>query len=511
MESSRKQTVIERCMLFILPVYAYLFCSWLVFLESGPNSIGLGAAILTLLFCGVMLAYMAATGGVNRASVAWLVITALLGCTFFLYPESVQTFFTFFAVIFCSAMTVFTAGENRRRFCSDRIFEDTANAVFTRPFSRFGQGYFATLLPMFHVKQEDGKSRNRTGLWILLGLLASIPLTVIVISLLTDADLKFGLLFDKVLLWLEEHFLLVFFKIFLAVPLCFYLFGMLYASRHPRNALTTDERREQIRLAGQKIPQVLIGTMLIPPTVIYLLYIGLQSSYYFSGFAGILPADFTVANYARSGFFEVCIVAGINATLLFVLERFCCRREDGEKTLLHRIFSIVLPVVTLLLLASSAVKLVMYIRAFGLTKSRLGGAWATVLLILVFAAALLGMLVKKLSLSRIETGIVTVAVLVALLTPQDRLIAEYNVDAYLSGRTEQMDVNYLCGSGDIGDGAIPALERLVKETDEKEIRDRAQWEIDNYIGRLRGARKGEKSYKLPWYVVCLQDLQYLSK
>ena len=60
------------------------------------------------------------------------------------------------------------------------------------------------------------------------------------------------------------------------------------------------------------IDAVAVNTFLAVLSAVYLLYLFSQSAYFFSAFRGLLPEEFTVAEYARRGFFEMSVIAVIN-------------------------------------------------------------------------------------------------------------------------------------------------------------------------------------------------------
>ena len=112
--------------------------------------------------------------------------------------------------------------------------------------------------------------------------------------------------------------------------------------------------------------------------VLYLAFFGVQGGYWFGAFAGRLPAGFTVANYARQGFFELCRVMLLNFLLLVcadVIARTPLRQHAGL-----RIGGAVLLAQSLLLWATAASKLGLYIATFGFTARRLQAAWALLVL-----------------------------------------------------------------------------------------------------------------------------------
>ena len=112
--------------------------------------------------------------------------------------------------------------------------------------------------------------------------------------------------------------------------------------------------------------------------VLYLVFFGVQGGYLFGAFAGRLPEGFTVANYARQGFFELCRVMLLNFLLLVgadAVARTPLRQHTGL-----RAGGAVLLVQSLLLWATAASKLGLYIFTFGFTAKRLQAAWALLVL-----------------------------------------------------------------------------------------------------------------------------------
>ena len=100
-------------------------------------------------------------------------------------------------------------------------------------------------------------------------------------------------------------------------------------------------------------PGMLLYAIMTPVCFVYAVYIGLQASYLFSGFAGTLPEGFSYAGYARSGFFELCFLSVLNF-LLIALLFLACRRQGDARPLPLRIYSGILCVITLLLIAPPA-------------------------------------------------------------------------------------------------------------------------------------------------------------
>ena len=60
------------------------------------------------------------------------------------------------------------------------------------------------------------------------------------------------------------------------------------------------------------VPERLWTVVMAVFAAVYILFFAVQSSYLFGAFSRTLPEDFTVAQYAREGFFELCRVMAIN-------------------------------------------------------------------------------------------------------------------------------------------------------------------------------------------------------
>ena len=66
-------------------------------------------------------------------------------------------------------------------------------------------------------------------------------------------------------------------------------------------------------------------------SVLYLAFFFVQGRYLFGAFTRTLPESFTVAEYARQGFFELCRVMAINFTLFWLRPagKQACPLDDG--------------------------------------------------------------------------------------------------------------------------------------------------------------------------------------
>ena len=174
-----------------------------------------------------------------------------------------------------------------------------------------------------------------------------------------------------------------------------------------------------------------------------------------------LPKDFTVAEYARRGFFEMCAIVAINLGLI-VLAAGLCRKEQGRVPGAVKGLALFLCVFSLILVATALSKMVLYMGSFGLTRLRVLTSVFMVFLGLVVAAEAVKLFVRRLPV--VQWAVVLGAVLLIGLSVAnvDGLVARYNVDAWRSGKLDSLDVDMIC---ELGDGATPVLVELAEEED----------------------------------------------
>ena len=161
----------------------------------------------------------------------------------------------------------------------------------------------------------------------------------------------------------------------LSLPVGAYLFGLI--------AGTGRESLEGVRARGQKvnaaisalhkIPMALWTAVLGVFALVYAAFFVLQAGYLFGAFTKAVPEGYTVAEYARQGFFSLCRVMAVNFALLWLVTRWGAKpvREDRGT----RVMSVLLLVQSLAFAAVAAAKLHLYIDIYGFTPLRFQSAW----------------------------------------------------------------------------------------------------------------------------------------
>ena len=200
--------------------------------------------------------------------------------------------------------------------------------------------------------------------------------------------------------------------------------------------------------------EALVALLLVDAVV--LLFVGLQVAYLFGGVDTLAAIGMTYSDYARRGFFELVAAAGLAAGLLVVLEL-----SVRSRTRPYLVAAVGLVALTLVVLASAALRLQLYQDAYGWTELRL-----YVAITIVSMAVGLLVLVALLVAGRIEwighglAGIGLVALLVLNLLAPAHFVAERNLaraadpSSVPADGDPSLDWRYLRA---LPDDAVPAM------------------------------------------------------
>lgn len=297
---------------------------------------------------------------------------------------------------------------------------------------------------------------------VLLGLCVALPVVGIMLPLLISADAAFdGLIALLPDFEAKEFVVTLLFGPFVAILL--YTRGV--ALRHSEKGAYTPAQRKGINA-------ITVNTALGAVCFVYVAYLVSQLAYFSGGFSGILPEEFTMAEYARRGFFEMAILCGIN--LAVMVASLGLVRKQNRAPLATRLLCLFIGIVTLFLVATASAKMFMYIGSYGLTRLRVLTQIIMLFMALTTLFVTVWLFVPKLPYMKaviIAAMIIGGATLWADVNTQ---VARYNVEAYLSGQLEQVDLKYL---QTLGNGAVPYIARLAEEAPSIVVKGKAK----NYL------------------------------
>ena len=368
-----------------------------------------------------------------------------------------------------------------RRAGQHYVFE-TVKALFVAPFRSIGAAVGAI------AANKGAKKGGKTLLVILTGIGVALIPTLVVFALLSfDSNFTGSLeairvaIFDKIM----THVL----SILLGVPIGMYIYGSLYTAAHPRPDSFNAEKCVRIE-DGMKFAPSLVGAVAIAPLLfLYGVFIFAQRDYYKAIFTSTLPGAYSFAEFARNGFFRLCVVAAINALALIALRVFSRKTKDGKISPVVKIYTVVLSLVTIVISGTAISQMLMYVSNYGLSRLRVYTLWFMALLILIFIVAILKQFIEKLPFAATAITVFVLCFALLAVPDSDGIIARHNYNCRLSGTASTLDVEYL---GQLTPSSVPVLcEIYENEKLSDGERDAALREIGGY------AAQDEHPFTLP--------------
>ncbi|WP_028671979.1 DUF4153 domain-containing protein [Saccharospirillum impatiens] len=277
------------------------------------------------------------------------------------------------------------------------------------------------------------------------GLALALPLLWVFTGLLSSADAGFSRIASQAL----SHFSIpgLTRHLITALLLAWVFSGWLASVTDP----ATENRFRRIPLPriGRDETLIVLGSL----TLLFGGFVALQLGYLFGGQAVIQRVSgLTMADYARQGFFELVVIAGLTLSVLLFAGAVTASQR------LYRKLALVLVGLVLVMLVSATQRFVVYIDAFGLSLDRL-----TVLAILLWLALTLvffSATVLRGKLNWFASGATLAGVIMvlgfALFNPAG-WVASVNLDRAIHHQ-QSLDTDYLIS---LGADAVPVvLERL---------------------------------------------------
>ena len=358
----------ERSLLYFLPCLTVLFAFWVLYVFRGRKRTG--DWIVCILGCaGITLQWMS----------EYKLIPLKLG---FVWQGSILP-----TLLFCPALASLFVLEAAGLTCfpqNGRLFPlDLFRSLFKVPLCSFSFR-LRTLLRGAKCLRSKLNSRSRSRL--IYGLCTagiSLVFLVIAVALLRSADTGFDELIRR---WFSafrfegtEWPMILFLLSLLPGAL---LFGLVEGTRAADCAQLKEEQNNLVREIAQlrRLPAGVWNAVLCLFSAVYLLFFGIQAAELIPAFMqNLAPGSFTMADYAKQGFFEMCALSALNFSLLAV-DALTSDIPVRQRSFSRVMFTLLLAENILFILLAS-LKLFLYLQAFGFTPLRMQGAFGITVLL----------------------------------------------------------------------------------------------------------------------------------
>ena len=292
--------------------------------------------------------------------------------------------------------------------------------------------FLATIVPIIYVGKpftnlfdyrrnksiSNAEKKKSKIIYVILGIIISIPLVIVVMSLLSTADVIFGNIFKNMFKYMD--FIEFIGNVFGSVFSFLFVFFVSYMLISFMGAFKFNENKQTGR-SGEPLIAITVCCIL---SFIYVIFCCIQLPYLFMGSGAnfVLPSNMTYAEYAREGFFQLLFVCIIN--LILVLIGIYLFKEN-------KVLKVLLCIITgctYIMIASSAKRMLLYIQYKYLTFLRVFVLWALLVIALVMIGAIISIFKEEFDFFKYSTIVITCLYLVLSFARVDYFVAKVNID-----------------------------------------------------------------------------------
>lgn len=317
-------------------------------------------------------------------------------------------------------------------------------------------------LPFRNTFKNTKLSQNRKARSISIGLCIAIPFLIIIISLLSGADMIFENITVNVFsnIFSPDIFPIGFLLILGFVGCYCVICG---TCRIKINDTTADWEK------NKKDPMIAI-TFMGCITVTYLLFCVIQFIFLFAGGSLGLPDGVTYSEYAREGFFELVFVTMLNFVIVIA-----CQQIFEQNKILKSIL-LLMSGCTYIMITSAIYRMFLYVGSYHLSFLRVLVLWFLGLNILLITGAVILIMKPSFNLFRYCLIIVSTGYILLAFSRPDTFIATYNIQN--TAEFTKAEVDYLLY--DLSYDAAPYIMELTKKSDQFKEKEKMIAAIEQY-------------------------------
>jgi len=418
-----------------------------------------------------------------KFSAGWVLSIPIiaLSSTYFIFSNQIFAVFNFLIIpILIIAQTLLITEENKHKWYDTSFIKDIFYGIFHRSLGNISKP-FVVALSFIRIRRSNEKHEVIEK--VLIGLAISVPLLILIITLLASADRVFKHFIDDISssfgnININEFTL----QTLLVILITILVFSYTWSFSNSGDSLQNQGPLRSIETNRSSLDPIISITILSVINCVYLVFTSIQFAYIFGAVNNALPPDFTYAEYARRGFFELLMVTLINFSLL--LSSLRLTRKDGKLVarsvqLLHSL----LVICTIVILTSAYTRMSLYETAYGFTYLRVLTHSFMMLLGILFIIAFYKIWNERMSLLKPYIVVSIMAYLIINFVNIDVLITKNNLDRYLE--TGKLDTQYL---RNLSYDTIPQLVNLIDD-------EKVSIDIKKYFGEQYKALSKKQSWQ----------------
>lgn len=413
-----------------------------VLMEHQFRPSGLGTTLYVLALFAAVLFRLGRSANWNRSSIFLFSCCILMALNCCIYLSPWTALINCVLMLGAGAMAIFSlSGQLEAPAGEVRVIGRTIMLSARALFVNVGKPFRA----LYSLR---GRGSGRAP-YIAAGFVFVLPVLALVIVLLSQADAVFAGVLADAAEYFDSLSLSWLWRVLRTLVLGLILFSALYFLTHgPVREWAAPAEREYL-------PATPFITALALFDAVYAVFIVIQFAFLFGGRETAAMTG-GYAEYARSGFFQLVAVSVINLGAVLIASLAVKPEGRGKNAL--RAGGAILLVFTGVILASALYRMCLYISIYGMSILRALTLWG-----IAFIAVLLCAAGVKLFRPRTKFWPVLLCVglcgwLLLSYSNVDARVAEYNVQAYLSGEMEEIDTEYI--AYELSPESLPALKKL---------------------------------------------------
>lgn len=361
----------------------------------------------------------------------------ILSLSFSFFSNSLALGADFLFITFAHTYWLYSIGEEKE----DNFLNELMTSILIYPFMNYGALFGAIL-----KKKKNNPKGNLK--WVLIGLCIALPLVCLVSSLLIMSDEMFKAMFSAIFDDFLSKILKYIWYAIVGLPIAMAIFSVWYTKHTEDKKLISSNSNISNFAKHNKVvtnyriaPPALMYAIAIPLCCVYFLYLISQVAYFISFIAdNLLPKDYTIVDYARNGFFELCVVATINVVLILLLLLLTKRPDDVMPTGL-RVITVLMSVFTLIFIGTALYKMFMYIKGYGFTPARINTIIFMSFLLVVFVLIIMNQFFKNMKFPAIVMVVAIVFMLGYNIIDVDSFVAKQNIKLYKEDKIPWMGMS----------------------------------------------------------------------
>ena len=344
---------------------------------------------------------------VKRGSIFYIVAIVLLGINSFYTDNGDIILLNRMVMLGLKAVFLFDNIFDTNKWQFSKYISATVNTGFMS----IGE-VIAPLEDTFEYLKSRKDKDNSKIFYGLIGCVLAIPAMIVMLVLLSSADVVF-----------EDLTLKIFGNIDIEDMVGIgFLFGAMFLLTYCiMSYLGNRELDDKVGDTKTIEPLIVIPVTLLL-TIIYVIFSWIQIAYLFVG-EFKLPYGYTYAMYAREGFFQLLAVSIINLVIVLASMGYT-KRSKVLKVILT-----VMSACTFIMIASSAVRMITYIRFYYLTFLRVFVLWSLLVLFVIFIGVIIYIYKESFPIFKYTVVVITCLYIGLAFSRPDYFIAKVNLSS----------------------------------------------------------------------------------